>query len=83
VLFYLMTVFTLSWGTSRQLHFSANGFLLMQMFGVLFFALGIPISAVAGRPLRPQAGADRRQRRHRPVRAALLAAARWRAAMAR
>ncbi len=45
VLFYLMTVFALSWGTSA-LGFSRGKFLLMQMFDILFFALGIPISAV-------------------------------------
>src|SRR6478752_5923020 len=44
VLFYLMTVFALSWGTSA-LHFKRADFLLLQMVGVLFFALGIPISA--------------------------------------
>ena len=44
VLFYLMTVFTLSWATSH-LGFSRERFLLMQLFGVLFFALGIPVSA--------------------------------------
>jgi metabolite-proton symporter len=53
VLFYLMTVFTLSWGTS-VLHYSRTGFLLMQLFGVIFFALAIPISAlVAERGRRP------------------------------
>jgi len=46
VLFYLMTVFTLSWGTSR-LGYSRETFLVMQMIGVLFFALTIPISAWA------------------------------------
>lgn len=45
VLFYLMTVFTLSWGTSA-LGYSRESFLLMQMVGVLFFALTIPISAL-------------------------------------
>ncbi len=45
VLFYLMTVFTLSWGTST-LGYSRKEFLLLQMVGVLFFALTIPISAV-------------------------------------
>lgn len=45
VLFYLMTVFALSWGTS-VLHYTRTGFLLMQLVGVLFFALGIPISAL-------------------------------------
>jgi metabolite-proton symporter len=44
VLFYLMTVFTLSWGTSA-LGYPRQKFLLMQLFGVLFFALTIPISA--------------------------------------
>ncbi len=45
VLFYLMTVFTLSWGTSA-LGYSRGEFLLLQMFGILFFALTIPLSAV-------------------------------------
>lgn len=45
VLFYLMTVFTLSWGTSA-LGFSRERFLVLQMIGVLFFALTIPISAL-------------------------------------
>ncbi|MEB2315325.1 MAG: MFS transporter [Xanthomonadaceae bacterium] len=45
VLFYLMTVFTLSWGTSR-LGYSREAFLVMQMIGVLFFAFTIPLSAV-------------------------------------
>ncbi|MGB7396839.1 MAG: MFS transporter [Candidatus Macondimonas sp.] len=44
VLFYLMTVFTLTWGTTA-LHFSRERFLLIQLFGVLFFGLTIPISA--------------------------------------
>jgi metabolite-proton symporter len=45
LLFYLMTVFTLSWGTSA-LHYSRTSFLIAQMISVLFFGLGIPISAV-------------------------------------
>jgi len=45
VLFYLMTVFALSWGTSA-LGFSREKFLVIQLFGILFFALTIPISAV-------------------------------------
>jgi metabolite-proton symporter len=45
VLFYLMTVFALSWGTTA-LCFSRGMFLQIQMFGVLFFAATIPISAV-------------------------------------
>jgi len=53
VLFYLMTVFALSWGTSA-LHYSRTEFLRMQLIGVLFFALTIPISAVlAERGRRP------------------------------
>ena len=45
VLFYLMTVFTLNWGTSA-LGFTRQQFLWMQLFGILFFALTIPLSAV-------------------------------------
>ena len=45
VLFYLMTVFALSWGTTA-LHFSRRDFLIMQLFAVVFFALAIPVSAV-------------------------------------
>jgi metabolite-proton symporter len=53
VLFYLMTVFTISWGTTA-LHYSRNSFLLMQLFGVVFFALTIPVSALlAERGRRP------------------------------
>jgi metabolite-proton symporter len=44
VLFYLMTVFSLSWGTSK-LGIPRTQFLIMQMFAVLFFAATIPISA--------------------------------------
>jgi metabolite-proton symporter len=53
VLFYLMTVFALSWGTTA-LHYSRGSFLFMQLFGILFFALTIPISALlAERGRRP------------------------------
>jgi MFS family permease len=45
VLFYLMTVFTLSWGTS-QLGYTRTEFLLLQMVGMVFFGLTIPLSAV-------------------------------------
>jgi metabolite-proton symporter len=45
VIFYLMTVFTLSWGTSA-LGFSREKFLFMQLFAILFFGLTIPVSAV-------------------------------------
>src|SRR5438105_1305085 len=44
MMFYLMTVFSLSWGTSA-LGYSREKFLVMQLFAILFFALGIPISA--------------------------------------
>lgn len=45
VLFYLMTVFALSWGTG-VLGYSRAKFLLMQLFDIGFFALTIPISAL-------------------------------------
>jgi metabolite-proton symporter len=45
VLFYLMTVFALSWGTSA-LGYSRGKFLLMQLFDISFFALMIPLSAL-------------------------------------
>ncbi|WP_425490487.1 MFS transporter [Dyella mobilis] len=45
VIFYLMTVFALSWATSK-LAYSRDAFLLVQMVGVLFFAAFIPLSAV-------------------------------------
>ena len=45
VLFYLMTVFALSWGTTA-LHYSRGQFLLLQLLGVMFFAVTIPISAL-------------------------------------
>jgi metabolite-proton symporter len=45
VLFYLMTVFALSWGTTA-LGYGRNTFLLIQLFGISFFALTIPIGGV-------------------------------------
>ncbi|WP_312518754.1 MFS transporter [Massilia sp.] len=45
VVFYLMTVFALSWGTA-QLGFTRQQFLLLQLFAVIFFALTIPPSAL-------------------------------------
>jgi len=45
LLFYILTVFCLSWGVGH-LHFSRTHFLLIQMLGILFFAAGIPLSAV-------------------------------------
>jgi len=44
VLFYLMTVFALSWGTTA-LHYSRATFLIIQLVGIVFFALTIPLSA--------------------------------------
>jgi metabolite-proton symporter len=53
VIFYLMTVFALSWGT-RALGYTREQFLLIQLFGILFFALTIPWSAaLAERGRRP------------------------------
>ena len=45
VLFYLMTVFALSWGTG-PLGYSREEFLIMQLVGIVFFAITIPISAI-------------------------------------
>jgi metabolite-proton symporter len=46
VIFYLMTVFALDWGTDPQaLGYDRRQFLVMQLFAILFFALFIPISA--------------------------------------
>jgi metabolite-proton symporter len=45
MIFYLMTVFTLSWGTSA-LGYTREKFLVMQLFSILFFALFTPISAL-------------------------------------
>ena len=44
VLFYLMTVFALSWGTTA-LGYGRETFLLMQLVGVLCFGLTIPLAA--------------------------------------
>ncbi|PZQ20340.1 MAG: MFS transporter [Stenotrophomonas acidaminiphila] len=62
VLFYLMTVFALSWGTSK-LGYTREHFLMLQMVGVLFFALTIPVSALY---------ADRFGRRNAMIVATLL-----------
>lgn len=45
LIFYLMTVFTLSWGTS-MLKYPKDDFLIAQMISMFFFAAGIPLSAV-------------------------------------
>ena len=53
VLFYLMTVFALSWGTTA-LRYDRSAFLVMQLIGVVFFGVTIPISAwMAERGRRP------------------------------
>jgi metabolite-proton symporter len=44
VLFYLMTVFALSWGTTK-LGYARDQFLWVQMIGVVCFALFIPLAA--------------------------------------
>jgi len=44
-IFYLMTVFTLSWGTTA-LHYERQKFLLIQLLGIVFFGLCIPISSL-------------------------------------
>ncbi|HJS00228.1 MAG TPA: MFS transporter, partial [Flavobacterium sp.] len=46
LVFYLMTVFMLNWNT-KSLGFSNREALLIQLFSVLFFAIFIPISALA------------------------------------
>jgi metabolite-proton symporter len=45
LIFYLMTVFSLSWATTA-LKFPRGDYLVLQMIGVLFFGLFIPISAL-------------------------------------
>src|SRR6202789_2876580 len=45
VIFYLLTVFALSWGTT-VLHYSRSSFLRIQLIGILFFAAFIPVSAL-------------------------------------
>jgi metabolite-proton symporter len=45
VLFYLTTVFALSWGTG-PLGYTRQTFLLMQLLGIVFFGLTIPLSGV-------------------------------------
>jgi metabolite-proton symporter len=45
VIFYLMTVFTLSWAVSNM-GYARHDFLVLQIIGVLFFGLTIPVSAV-------------------------------------
>ena len=44
VLFYLMTVFALNWGTTA-LGYSRNEFLVLQLVGIVFFGITIPLAA--------------------------------------
>jgi len=62
VLFYLMTVFALSWATSA-LGYARKDFLELQMISVGLFAIGIPLSALF---------ADRRGRRTMLLAASVL-----------
>ncbi len=54
VIFYLMTVFSLSWAT-KSLGFDRSQFLLLQLIGVFFFGLTIPLSARASDRWGPRA----------------------------
>ena len=45
VLFYLMTLFALSWGTTA-LGYRRDTFLILQLLGIICFALTIPLSAI-------------------------------------
>ena len=45
VLFYLMTVFMLAWGTGA-LGYSRQKFLTMQLLDIVFFAVTIPLAAI-------------------------------------
>ncbi len=45
VIFYLTTVFALSWGTAA-LGYTRNEFLVIQLVGVIFFGLTVPVSAL-------------------------------------
>jgi len=54
VVFYILTVFTLSYGTTT-LGYTREQFLLIQLAGVVCFAVTIPIAAVAARHGRRRA----------------------------
>ncbi len=45
LVFYLMTIFALNWATTA-LEFPRSEYLILQLIGVLFFGLTIPISAI-------------------------------------
>ena len=62
VIFYLMTVFTLSWGTSA-LGYTREKFLVMQLFGDPVLR-AVHADLGAARRARPPQDADVGQRRH-------------------
>jgi len=51
VLFYLMQVFVLTWGTTK-LGYSRDQFLVIQLVGALLFAATVPLSAVLAQNAR-------------------------------
>jgi metabolite-proton symporter len=53
VVFYLMTVFALSWGTSK-LGYTRQEFLVLQMIGVVFFGLTIPAAGALADRTNPR-----------------------------
>ena len=53
VVFYLMTVFALSWGTTR-LGFSRQQFLVLQMAAMVVFGIAIPLSAALADRFHPR-----------------------------
>jgi metabolite-proton symporter len=55
VLFYLLTVFTLSWAT-RSLGYARHEFLLLQLISAAFFAMFIPLSAKLSDQRGPTSG---------------------------
>ncbi len=65
-IFYLMTVFSLSWGTSA-LHYTREKFLVMQLFAILFLR-GVHADLGAARRARTPQDADVGQRRDLSVR---------------
>jgi hypothetical protein len=60
-LFYISTVFSLSYGVST-LGYSRETFLGLLCFAVLFMAAGYAVGRLGQRSLRAQTGADRRRR---------------------
>jgi metabolite-proton symporter len=54
VVFYLLTVFALGWGTSK-LGYSRQEFLILQMVSVVFFGLTVPLSGWLADRFNPRA----------------------------